>query len=145
MSVPHISCPAQLHAIAIIELMQVVAGSAINFVAASPDPRHLSGLDELQGACEVIVVVLKLARFDNITCQHDKIWLLIVKHSLDQTLRLEIVLRVVVHSNVAESDDLERTVFVEFERARILVMITELRQASLTQKSCANACKSQHL
>ena len=145
MRVPHVSSPAQLHTVAIIKLMQVVARPAVNFVASSPDPRHLSGLDELQSAREVIVVVFKLARVDDVTCQHDKIWLLIVQHSLDQALRLQVVLRVVVHSNVTESDDLERTVIVEFERARILVMITELRQASLTQKSCANTCKSQHL
>ena len=90
--VPNVAGPAQVSAERIVDLVQITIALLLDLVPASPDPGHISFLDEFEGAGEVIPVVVGVVGSHDVARQHDQVWTLRVQHCLNQSLRLQIVL-----------------------------------------------------
>ena len=72
--------------------MELSWGLLFDLVSTGPDPGHVPCFDELEGAREVISIVVSVRWIHNVTSQHDQIRTLRVQHRLNNALRLEVVL-----------------------------------------------------
>ena len=123
MYVPNVARPAQVRAVLVVDLVQCRLVILRDLPSTGPHVGHTALFDELQRAREVIRVVVGVGRGDDVARQHDEVRTLCIEHRLDQTLRRQVLLRVVAESQVAESHDLEGAILAEFERARVLIVL----------------------
>ena len=86
--VPHVTRPAEVHAVVIVDLVQFIGCLLLNHVATGPHPRYLAPFDKFEGTRKVVRVVIGVLWVNDVACQHDQIWALSVQNRLDKTLRL---------------------------------------------------------
>ena len=92
MHVPHVTCPAEVHAVRVVYFVELFWGLLLDLVSAGPDPGHIPCFDELESTREVISIVVSVRWIHDVTGQHDQIRTLRVQYCLNNALRLEVVL-----------------------------------------------------
>lgn len=69
--VPHVTRPAEIHTVGIVDLVQLIGCLLLNLVTTGPYPRYLAPFDKFKSTRKVIRVIVGVLWVNDVARQHD--------------------------------------------------------------------------